>query len=153
MDDEQKIRYYTPMLYKVGMLYLGNRQDTEDCMQDAFCKLLYNAPVVTGAEHEKAWLLRVMINRCKNELRLFWKRNRTEFNELTCIAASQTDADLLLDVFRLPVKLKDVVYLHYYSGYTVRELARYLGISESAVKMRLSRAREMLKWEDVNRNG
>ena len=147
MDDEQKIRLYTPMLYKIGMLYLANRQDTEDCMQEVFCKLLYAAPAFRDSEHEKAWLIRVMINRCKNELKRFWRSRRANLSELMS-AAEGRDCDLLMDVFRLPPKYKDAVYLHYYAGYTVEEIAAGQGLSASAVKMRLARARELLRWEE-----
>lgn len=153
MDDEQKIRHYAPMLYKLGMLYLSNRQDTEDCMQDVFCKLLYDAPAFNDGEHEKAWLIRVMINRCKNELKMFWRRNRADLDELRGTAASPSDRDLLMDVYRLPAKYKDAVYMYYYEGYSVNETAERLKLSPSAVKMRLARARDMLKWEEVGGNG
>jgi RNA polymerase sigma-70 factor (ECF subfamily) len=88
-----------------------------------------------------------MVNRCKNELRMFWRRNRADISELQNMAMEQKDLTLLIDVFSLSPRYKDAVYMHYYEGYSVNEIAGHLGISPSAVKMRLSRAREMLRWE------
>jgi RNA polymerase sigma-70 factor (ECF subfamily) len=108
---------------------------------------LANAPAFNDDEHEKAWLIRVMVNRCKNELRLFWRKHRADLSELQGISAEAKDIDLLIDVFSLPARYKDAIYMHYYEGYTVNETAERLDLSPSAVKMRLSRAREMLRWE------
>lgn len=60
---------YGPMVYRLAMVYLGCRADAEDVTQEAFLRLLYKAPVFSGGEHEKRWLLRVTVNLCRDQLK------------------------------------------------------------------------------------
>lgn len=66
---EEKYNRYGDMLYRIAFLYLSNAQDAEDVLQEVFIKLLYSSPEFKSSEHEKAWLIRVTQNQCKNLLR------------------------------------------------------------------------------------
>ena len=137
---------YGAMVYRLAMVYLGRHADAEDVTQEAFVRLLYKAPRFSGGEHEKRWLLRVTANLCRDQLRGFW-RKRAVALEGDYPIRDPEDFGVADAIVRLPEKYKAVLHLHYYEGYSVAEVAEILKLSPSAVKMRLSRGREMLKLE------
>ena len=147
---KDKYETYAGMLYKIGVLYLGCREDAEDVLHEAFIRLMTRAPAFDSAEYEKAWLIRVTVNLCKNTLSGFWRRKITLSDGVARDVESEESRELLKSVLALPVKLKAPVHLYYYEGYGVADIAGILNISESAVKMRLKRGRELLKWELSN---
>lgn len=144
-----KYELYKTMIFRISYSYLGNRQDCEDIMQDVFIKLCYNAPAFLTEEDEKRWLIRITINLCKNHLKSYWRRNIRNLDELgdAYDYAQEHKDDIMLDVLRLPEKYKIVIQLHYFSGYKIKEISDFLKVSEGAVKMRLKRARKLLKIE------
>jgi len=143
----EKYDAYSGMVYRLGIIYLRNKADAEDVLQEAFIKLLYQAPDFPDREDEKYWLIRITVNLCKDRLKSFWRRNTVPILDMDFTDKEAEDIGLLSLVLSLPKKTKDVIYLYYYEGYNVSELSRILRISESAVKMRLKRGREHLKME------
>lgn len=143
---EQTYENYCLKLYRLCFMYLKNTQDAEDAVQETFIKRLYNAPVFKSVEHEKRWMYRVAINICRDQLR---NKRRAElpldFAENISIANLQQE--LLGDIFTVPEKYRLVLHMHYFEGFGVKEISRILGISVSAVKMRLNRGRAMLRAE------
>ena len=143
---EEKYNSYGSMLYKIAFLYLNNASDAEDVLQDVFSKYLLTRKNFNSKEHEKAWFIRVTQNYCLDKLRKQDKKN-SEIDDLSVM--TQLDNDTKQDVERsivaLPPKYKIVIFLYYYSGYTVEEISAILKIGKSAVKKRLQRGREMLK--------
>lgn len=148
-QDSLAERYYLykSMLFRIAFSYTGNKCDSEDILQEAFIKLIYHAPVFSGAEDEKRWLIRVTINLCKNHLGSFWHKNRRNIEDIEQYAAMEEDREQLLEILNLPVKYKTVIHLYYYEGYSISEIAQILTLGVSAVKMRLKRGRELLKIE------
>lgn len=143
----QKYSQYSTMLYRLAMIYLGNAYDAEEAVQEAFIRLLYKAPSFADPEHEKRWLLRVQINICKDILKSGWRSRTVHLEEA---GSYQMDPDSLYIMERLvslPQKYKSVIYLHYYEGYQLQEIADLLGIGLSAAKMRMKRGRELLRME------
>ena len=143
----QKYSQYSTMLYRLAMIYLGNAYDAEEAVQEAFIRLLYKAPSFVDPEHEKRWLLRVQINICKDILKSGWRSRTVHLEEA---GSYQMDSDSLYIMERLvslPQKYKSVIYLHYYEGYQLQEIADLLGIGLSAAKMRMKRGRELLRME------
>lgn len=142
----QVYQQYGPALYRFCLLQMKNAADAEDALQEVFLKRLYRAPDFNSTEHEKRWLYRVALNQCRDELR---RKRRTEvpLEEAALLAMPEVERELLSQVAALPEKLRTVIHLHYYEGCTVEELAALLGVSVSAVKMRLLRGREALRRE------
>jgi RNA polymerase sigma-70 factor (ECF subfamily) len=138
---------YKTMLYRIAFSYIGNKHDCEDILQEAFIKLCYYAPEFTSEEDERRWVIRVTINLCKNHLRSFWNRNKVNLDDLAEYSIEPEDNEIWKDILKLPGKYKAVIHLHYFEGYKVKEIADILKISESAVKMRLMRGRELIKIE------
>ena len=133
-------------VYRLAMVYLGRPADAEDVTQEVFLKLLYKAPPFADGEHEKRWLLRVTANLCRGQLKGFWRRHTVALDE-SCPLRSEEDRALLETILALPETYKGPIHLHYYEGYSVAEVAEILKLSQSAVKMRLKRGRELLKLE------
>jgi RNA polymerase sigma-70 factor (ECF subfamily) len=146
-DFSEKYKIYGSTLYKIAMMYLGNKEDTEEAVQEAFMKLLYKAPKFNEHEHEKAWLIRVLINICKNMASSLWHKRVVKMDSVEACYDSAVDLQLLDSVLKLPVKYKAVIHLYYYEDYSVKKIAEILKLSDSAVKMRLQRGRELLKFE------
>lgn len=149
IDFQNKYKEYGEMLYRIAFVYLGNPDDTEDVLQDVFIALLYNAPEFKSKEHEKAWLIRITQNKCINFLKSSGRKS-LPFDELKLPTYSENHEekiDVVKNILSLPPKYKTAVILHYYNDYSVEEIAKTLKIGKSAVKMRLKRAREILKIE------
>lgn len=145
---EEMIDAYGNILYRTGLMMLGEPQDVQDVLQEVMLRYMQKAPRFRDSEHEKAWLLRVTINLCKDILR-FRKRNQyLRIEELAVESADTTDAEsreLLEAIEMLPYKWKIVILLHYIEGYSLKEISGILAISENAVKKRMQRAKKALK--------
>lgn len=141
----EKFNQYKNMLFQISFSYLGNKHDCEDIIQEVFIKLCYSAPKFDDEEHEKRWLIRITINLCKNQLKSFWNRMKVPIDGLEDFFSMEEEKEIISDIIRLPIKYKNVILLHYISGYKVSEISEILKLSVSAVKMRLKRGRELLK--------
>ena len=149
-DLEQTIDEYSDMLYKICFLILKNENDVKDVLQETFIKYMTKSPDFKSEDHKKAWLIKVSQNKCKEFLRFHKRHAAVPLDEVEK-SISVTDGmdtyttSILSLIWNLNYKLKSVVILYYIEGYSVKEVAQILGISESAVKKRLERARKELK--------
>jgi RNA polymerase sigma-70 factor (ECF subfamily) len=141
----EAVEEYGDMLYRICLVMLRNTADAEDAVQDTFIRFMQKAPVFQGEEHEKAWLIKVASNVCKDMLR---QRDKvTELDEATMntIADSEDDTHILEALMQIPEKFRIVLTLHYIEGYKVDEIAQIIKKTSSAVKMRLSKGRKLLE--------
>lgn len=153
MDMERKneidriLQVYGDMLYRTAYLLLGNPHDVQDALQETLLRYMEKAPAFASRNHEKAWLLRVTANGCKDMLRFRKRHSHLDLEPLKEQLPAPDAQNLMGEIYALPAKWKTVLILHYFEGYSVREIADILGLSENAVKKRLQRAREALKLE------
>lgn len=145
LDVERIIDTYGNMLFRICLVLLSNEKDAEDVVQDTFITYLTKSPTFNDSEHEKAWLITIATNRCKNMRRYNFIRKHMDINDLQLYCKNDEDYGLLDQLMRLPTKQKTVLLLHYVEGYKVDEIAKILTISTSAVKKRLQRGRELLR--------
>lgn len=146
-ETNQAMERYGDTVRRLCMIHLKNEADTQDIFQTVFLKyLLYDRPF-ESREHEKAWFIRVTLNACKDLLKSFFRSRTVPLEELTNKAADLTDEarEVLNAVLALPQKERDVVYLHYYEGYTAPEISRLLGKNVNTIYTNLARARERLR--------
>jgi RNA polymerase sigma factor (sigma-70 family) len=143
----EKYCLYGDMLFRICMVYLGNKEDVEESMQEAFIKLIYNCPPFTSDEHEKAWLIRITINICKDMLRSVWRKRVVKMNNIENYYDNPSDMHIIEEILELPTKYKAVIHLYYFEDYSVKQISETLKITSSAVKMRLKRGRDILKIE------
>ena len=137
---------YANMIYWVCFSYTKNAADAEDAVSDVFVKLLKSEVKFQNEEHEKAWLLRTAINLCKDSLKN-WRRRCVDIDECENLQSECPiePNETLAAVMELPDRYKDVVYLYYYEGYSVAEIAQILKRPQSSIKVHLHKARKILK--------
>ena len=114
-------------------------------------KLLQTDRAFESAEHERAWIVRATANACKDVLRSARRRTSVALDAVAEAAAPEVpDSAVLEAVMELSQPFREALYLHYYEGYTLREIARLLGVTVPTVKMRLKRGRDALRntWEE-----
>lgn len=141
------IERYGDMVRRLCLVHLKNPADTEDIFQNVFLKYVLSPVVFESAEHEKAWLIRVTINACKDLVKSFFRSRTVPLEELLDQPAplSEEHKEVLEAVLALPPKYRDAVYLHYYEGYTAAEIGKLLGKNTNTVYTLLTRARERLR--------
>jgi len=142
-----KYSLYGSMVFKIAMVNLGNKDDAEETMQEAFYKLLYKSPQFNDDEHEKAWLIRITINLCRDILRSVWHKRVVKMEEIEEYYDAPSDSSVMKEIVELPVKYKTVIYLYYFEDYSIKQISEILKTKESAIKMRLQRGRQLLKIE------
>lgn len=131
-------------LFRLCFVLLGSAADAEDAVQETLLKYLQKAPAFASAEHEKAWLLRVAANHCRDVHRRRLRHSQTSLEELDLPAPDPESRELLDALMALPEKFRAVLALHYVEGYRVEEVAKIIGRTPSAVKMRLQKGRRLL---------
>ena len=138
---------YSDMVRRLCMLHLKNYADTEDIFQTVFLKYALSSVEFESKEHEKAWMIRVTINACKDLLKSFFRKNTVSIDQLIEQPAPvpQDHREVLEAVLSLPKKYKDVVYLHFYEGYTAPQIGEILGKNVNTVYTLLTRAKKILK--------
>lgn len=141
------IERYSDMVKRICLIHLQNRADTEDIFQTVFLKYVLRSAPFENEEHEKAWLIRVTVNACRDLRRSFFKSRTVSLDALLDVPApmQQDHREVLEAVLSLPAKYKDAVYLHYYEGYTAEEIGEILGKKTNTVYTLLTRARALLK--------
>lgn len=141
------IERYGDMVRRLCLVHLKNPADTEDIFQNVFLKYVLSPVVFESPEHEKAWLIRVTINACKDLVKSFFRSRTVPLEELMDQPAplSEEHKEVLEAVLALPQKYRDAVYLHYYEGYTAAEIGKLLGKNTNTVYTLLTRARERLR--------
>ena len=139
------------MLLRLACTRLRDAADAEDAVQEVFLRLLTTRPVFRDAGHEKAWLIRATLHRAADLQKAAAKRN-LPLEEAAQAAVPEPESALLDAVRALPEKYSAVIHLHYYEGYSIREIAKLLGVPAPTVGTRLARGRERLRQllkEDV----
>lgn len=141
------IERYGDMVRRLCLVHLKNPADTEDIFQNVFLKYVLSPVVFESAEHEKAWLIRVTLNACKDLVKSFFRSRTVPLEELLDQPAPllEEHREVLEAVLALPPKYRDAVYLHYYEGYTAAEIGKLLGKNTNTVYTLLNRAREQLR--------
>ena len=136
---------YGDTILRYAYSYLHNRSDTEEVLQDTLIQFLKTRPVFESDEHEKAWLLRVAGNLCKNRLKYNRLRQTDELRE-ELIAEQREDLSFIWDAVQaLPVQYREVIHLFYREGYSTREISQILGRKEATIRSDLSRGHGKLK--------
>lgn len=143
---EELVARYTDMLLRIGYTWLGDLDDAQDVCQMALIRAWEANKTFPSPQEEKAWLIRVAVNLCKNWKKSAWVRRRAKLEEGVDLGAAPPQEGGVAELVQtLPAKYRQVVYLRYFEGYQVREIAGLLGVAPAVVSNRLSRARRKLK--------
>lgn len=135
-------------MYHVAKTLLYSDADCADAIQETIVKAFTNLHTLRQDSYAKTWLVRILINECYAFMRRGKRVVSLEEYQFQETAGEQADySDLYEAVRQLPKNIRICVTLYYLEGYSVKETAELLGISESAVKNRLARARAKMRSE------
>ncbi len=145
----QAIERYADMVRRICLVHVKNETDTEDIFQTVFLKYALSSVCFENEEHEKAWMIRVTINACKDWLKNFFRSHTVSLEQVReqTELLEQEHREVWEAVISLPEAYRDVIYLHYYEGYTAPQIAQILGKNVNTVYTRMTRARNRLKEE------
>lgn len=142
------VETYSDQLLRGAYSILNSVPDAQDVCQEVLLKGLEHAGEFESPEHERAWLVRVTVNACKNLRRSPCRTRTVGLDTVAEQAAFQPEeGGVLEEVQRLPVKYREVLVLYYYMGYDTNEIADMLSLQPEAVRARMSRARRKLRTE------
>jgi len=152
LKNEEVVRLfdtYADDLYRFAVSYVASKHDAEDVVSDVFLRLL-SRPILFDRKFEKAFLMTMTANKCKDLLRSSARKTSVdlESNEwqlLTFDGFTEKNKEVFDELMRLDPTYRSPIYLYYYEGYSYKEISRILKISESAVGMRIKRGKEQLK--------
>lgn len=146
------IDQYADMIQKICFIHMKQQCDVDDVFQTVFLKYA-KAPLFDTPEHEKAWLIRVTINACKDVLKSWFRQKADLKNDFENITLNQDESylrynqisDVMQAILKLPDHYRNVIYLYYYEGYQVNEIARILHKKQNTIHTWLKRAKAQLK--------
>lgn len=146
-EANRAIERYADTVRRICMIHLKNHADTEDIFQNVFLKYVLSTAMFENEEHEKAWFIRVTINACRDLLKSFFRSRTVSLDTLLDQPAELTQQDhtVLEAVLALPPKYRDVVYLHYYEGYTAPQISQILKKNVNTIYTLLTRAKQALR--------
>ena len=138
---------YSDTVRRICMIHLKNYADTEDIFQTVFLKYVLSSTVFKNEEHEKAWFIRVTINACKDLIKSFFRSRTVSLDQLMEQPGQllEDHREVLEAVISLPRKYREVIYLHYYEGYTAPQISEILGKNTNTVYTLLARSKNLLK--------
>ncbi len=151
MRSEQEINAaidrYADTVRRLCMIQLKNYADTEDIFQNVFLKYALSSRSFESPEHEKAWFIRVTINACKDLIKSFFRNRTVSLDQLMEQPGQllEDHREVLEAVISLPRKYREVIYLHYYEGYTAPQISEILGKNTNTVYTLLARSKNLLK--------
>ena len=156
METQALAETYRDRLFAAAFQVCGNAADAEDAAQEALLRYHISEKQFESEQHIRAWLLRVAINCAKNVSRSFFRRNTVPLEDYmdSLEFDSGESREIFREVMNLPETYRLVIHLYYYEDYSVAEIGRILGLTESNVKVRLSRGRQKHKkalqevWDD-----
>ena len=145
--EEQIVRTYADMVYRIAYRYVKNSIDTDDVFSEVFLAYFKKERTFESEEHRKAWLIRVTIN-CAKDL-LAQRAQLQQLHEETLSDPTARDADTYMDLYKaiegLRPEYREVIKLYYLDDLSVKEIAQILNKNENTIKTQLFRARDTLK--------
>ena len=143
---ERLANAYADAILRLSYTYLKNTQDAQDICQTVFVKLLAEPREFESAGHERAYVLRMAANACKDLLKSPWRKRTCGLETVLEVPAPEAgDGSVLAAVNQLPANYRTVIYLFYYEGYQAAEIGKILGVPTATVHTHLARGRARLK--------
>lgn len=146
---DRYIRQYYSSVYSVALCGCRNPSDAYDIAQEVFLKLYLHDGSFADDEHVKAWLLRCTVNKSRDLLKSHWYRFSQSLDTVEyktdSFSSDRSENRLIPILMKVSRKSRTALYLHFYEGYTVSELAGILNVSEFAVRARITRGKKQLK--------
>ena len=135
----------TDEFYRIAKSILKEDADCQDAVQEAVSKAFAKIDTLREKKYAKTWFTRILLNECYGMLRQ--RKREASYNEQ--ISGEEADqhqySDLYQKIMALEIEYRMPLVLYYLNQYTIKEIGQMLNLGESAVKMRLSRARKMMR--------
>ncbi|MCU6719554.1 sigma-70 family RNA polymerase sigma factor [Porcipelethomonas ammoniilytica] len=142
----QKLEKYKNTVFRAAYSYCGNKSDAEDISQEVFLKFYTLDRVFQSENEEKAWLIRVTVNKCKDIFKSSWYKTKTSLEECREVYSMNESQSELIDVLMsIPEKYRIVIHLYYYEQYSVKEISEITSRKESTVQTHLQRGRKLIE--------
>ena len=141
---EQMYEKYSDTVFRTAYSIVRNIAEAEDITSDIFMKIFTYEKNFESDEHEKAWIIRITINKCKDLFRSFRIKNRITMESWQFYCETPEESAVMEAVMKLPEKYRVAVHLFYFEGYSTDEIGQMLGVKGHTVRTRLSRARSQL---------
>lgn len=138
------VENYSDMIFRIAYQYLYNKYDAEDIVQEVFVKLLSRKVIFKDEEHVKSWLIRVTINQCLDYKKSLVKRSTVPIENME-IPFENKEEGILEELQLLKEDERNILYLYYYEGYKIKEIAKILKQKQNTINSKLTRARKKLK--------
>lgn len=148
VDLDAAVDQYSDMVYRIAMSYTKNETEAQDVFQETFLRLVKYRDTIESEEHLKAWIIRVAVNCAKTQVTSTWNKTTEgiDTERMAEVASEQPEQSFLHEqILLLPENYKAPLFLYYYEGYSVKEIAQMLGEKENTIKSYLSRGRKKLK--------
>jgi len=141
------IEKYGDMVKRISFLYFRNIADVEDIFQEVFLQYFLNKNEFQDESHKKSWLCRVTFNKCKDLSKSFWRKKVISVENIYIPFESEEQSELVTAVLKLPSAYKNIIYMHYYEGFTIPEIADATKKNVNTVYSQLRRAKAKLRKE------
>lgn len=141
----ESVDKYGDMIRRICFLNLKNPADVEDIFQEVFLKFFLHYDSFENEEHAKAWLCKVTFNQCKDLRKSFWKNKISSIEDMEISCQNPEQSNVISAVLALPRDWKQIIYMHYYEGMTIPEIANVMNKNSNTVYTNLRRAKERLK--------
>jgi len=141
----QLLHLYGPTVYRLALAQLRDPHDADDVYQEVFLKLMRYQPEFESREHQKAWLIRVTVNCCKDSLKKAHRRDLPLDPRMEQPMPTAENEVLAQALESLPEQQRVLIHLHYFENYTTKEIAQTLQMNHSTVRSHLRRACQKLK--------
>lgn len=139
------VEEFSDMILRIAYQNLCTIADAEDIVQEVFISLLKSEDkAFCDKEHLKAWLIKVTVNKCIDYKKSFWQKNTVPLDN-QILSYNDEEQSVMEEIFRLPKDYRNIIYLYYYEGYKIKEIAEILGLKQNTVNSRLQRGRKKLK--------
>ncbi|WP_431027588.1 sigma-70 family RNA polymerase sigma factor [Lysinibacillus sp. LZ02] len=152
---QEAMQMYGEYCMRVAYLYVKDWTAAEEVVPDVFLAYYRQKDCFRQASSLKTYLVKITVHKSHDYLRSWRAKKRqliapfqmkTKEQSIEQQAIKQDERRILVDaLLKLPMKYREVLILHYYDDYRLREIADILGVSENTVKTRVSRGREKLK--------
>lgn len=149
VETELALSRYSDMVRRICFVHLKNEIETQDVFQEVFLKYILFEKEFDSDVHEKAWLVRVTINACKDTMKSFARRHVQSIETLSTepIQLDDRDQGVMDAILQLPPRYRRIIYLFYYEGYTAVEIGQILHKNPNTIYTWLDRARRQLKTQ------
>lgn len=139
---------YYEMIWRICLMQFGNSHDAYDATQETFIRLMNNTKSFRSEEHEKAWLIRVAVNYCRDVMKSSHRKR-----EIALEADKPKEAGMVPEEYasvyetmmELPKEYRMILYLHFYEGYSLKEIAGMLKVNPSTLRSRFAKAKELMR--------